>query len=179
MNTQDRAVVKALLQTMTDRYLTCSEEFRAAIKHFNATTTKGMQKHSPSTAELLGVKCNYLVDVFSPDTIDANPHGVRVEFATAEEAEAFEATQRATGDVQISEDPANARVLIARAIYTGANSFGGVIGEHEELVETLRNAGYLTAAHKVDAVYETLRGGNHQELRAAWLAALRGVSAAL
>lgn len=172
MNTQDRAVVKALLQNMTDKYLTGSDEFRAALKHFNITTTS-YHSHEGFT------KTKHVVIVFTPDRIDRCPHGFHVEFASREEAEAYEAAQRATGDVEIKEDAATARAVIAQAIHAGANSFGGVIGEHEDLVETLRNAGYLTAAHKVDAVYDTLDTSNHKTMRKSWLEALRDVSAAL
>ena len=283
MNTQDRAVVKSLLQYMTDKFLTGGDEFRAALKHFNITTTS-YQPYEGFT------KTKHVVMVFAADRIDRCPHGFRVEFASKEEAEAYEAKMRATGDeltaedidalhaeamdmnaevdlvrwdaamtaeramddacrvadaahaealemnvgielakhimaaMKDSDDAADAargclardgfneinfiihaalmaraevlkahaealemnqarsetiRAIIAQVIHAGANSFGGVIGEHEELVETLRNAGYLTAAHKVDAVYDTLDASNHKAVRKSWLAALRDVSAAL
>lgn len=230
MNTQDRAVVKSLLQYMTDKFLTGGDEFRAALKHFNITTTS-YQSYEGFT------KTRHVVMVFAADRIDRCPHGFRVEFASKEEAEAYETKMRATGDqpvdtkvlkarethakalaanieaahaeaLEMNEefdikasarsfkadqlDAAHAealgmnqsrsetiRAIIAQAIHAGANSFGGVIGEHEELVETLRNAGYLTAAHKVDAVYDTLDASNHKAVRKSWLAALRDVSAAL
>lgn len=223
MNTQDRAVVKSLLQYMTDKFLTGGDEFRAALKHFNITTSS-YQPYEGFT------KTKHVVMVFAADRIDRCPHGFRVEFASKEEAEAYEAKMRATGDELTAEDidalhaealdmnaevdlvrwdaamtaeramddacrvadAAHAealemnqarsetiRAIVAQAIHAGANSFGGVIGEHEELVETLRNAGYLTAAHKVDAVYDTLDASNHKAVRKSWLAALRDVSAAL
>ncbi len=39
MNNQDREVVKALLQKLTESNLVDGDEFKAAIKHFNITTT--------------------------------------------------------------------------------------------------------------------------------------------
>lgn len=205
MNTQDRAVVKALLQYMTDKFLTGGDEFRAALKHFNITTTS-YQPYEGFT------KTKHVVMVFAADRIDRCPHGFRVEFASKEEAEAYEAAQRATGDELTAEDidalhaealdmnaevdlvrwdaamtaeramqarSETVRAIIAQAIHVGANSFGGIIGEHEELVETLRNAGYPIAARKVDAVYDTLEGSDYKVVRKAWLAALRDVSATL
>ena len=96
MNTQDRAVVKALLQYMTERYLTGSEEFRAALKHFNITTTAIGQKFTDESAALFADKPNHFVDVFSPDTIDSHPHGLRSTADSKAEAEAYAADARAT-----------------------------------------------------------------------------------
>ncbi|WP_109217626.1 hypothetical protein, partial [Klebsiella pneumoniae] len=91
MNTQDRAVVKSLLQYMTDKFLTGGDEFRAALKQFNITTTS-YQSYEGFT------KTRHVVMVFAADRIDRCPHGFRVEFASKEEAEAYETKMRATGD---------------------------------------------------------------------------------
>lgn len=87
MTHQDRQVVKELLQHLTDKCLTSSEEFRTALKHFNITTTwqasnKGL------------TKTTHLVDVFSPETIDAEPHGKRYAYEDAEYADEFAKTMR-------------------------------------------------------------------------------------
>jgi hypothetical protein len=93
---KDRQTVKSLLQYMTDHYLIGSDEFRAAIKQFNVTTTS---VHDRGEFFSTTFRCRYLVDVFSPETIDANPNGVRYEFDTEEQAVAFAAEQRMAGDV--------------------------------------------------------------------------------
>lgn len=230
MNTQDRAVVKALLQSMTERHLTSSPEFWAALDHFNITTTCQFEKLSPEVLSVFGKKGNFVVDVYSPDTTEAM--SVRYEFDSEELASAFAANQRIIGDEpvdtrvqdveaahaealemdaefnfeKVSRDinlgdflaktadlePANpelldalkvdmapARAVIARALHVGANSWGGVIGEHEELVETLRNAGYPATAIKVDNVLDAIGGNNHKEIRKNWLEALRKVSSSI
>lgn len=110
MNTQDRAVVKALLQYMTERHLTGSEEFRAAIKHFNVTTAHTGQMVSDDCAKFFASENNYFVDVFTPDTIDNHPHGLRTTSDSKAEAEAYAADASARGD-----EPVNTRVLDARA----------------------------------------------------------------
>ena len=150
--------------------------------------------------------------VFAADRIDRYPHGLRVAFASKEEAEAYEADIRATGD-----QPVNTKVLIARethartlaanieaahaealemnqsrsetiraviaqALHVAANSFGHVIGEHQELVETLHNAGFADAARKVDAVFDEVEGdgtASHKVIRARWREALHRVSASI
>lgn len=213
MNTQDRAVVKALLQYMTDKCLTGSPEFRAAVKQFAVTTTwYGKDIEHDESAKILGVKHNHFVDVYYPSRIDAHPHGERFKFETKAEADAFAAHERANGDSAIAQllakasdlAPANpelvealnaspavdmaaaARAIIARAIHVGANSFGHVIGEHEELVEELRNAGYLDAARLVDEELDTIADeamgdgtATHKVIRSRWLDAMRRVSAAI
>lgn len=93
---RDRQTVKTLLQYMTDKFLTGSAEFRATIKQFNITTT--CQHDCRSMLE----RC-YYVDVFSPETIDASPNGVRYEFDTKEQADEFAAEQRMAGDVPAAE----------------------------------------------------------------------------
>lgn len=110
MNTQDRAVVKALLQYMTERHLTGSDEFRAALKHFNITTAHTGQMVSDESAKLFGQENNYFVDVFTPDTIDNHHNGLRATSSSKAKAEAYAADARATGD-----EPVNTRVLNARA----------------------------------------------------------------
>lgn len=115
MNTQDRAVVKALLQYMTERHLTGSDEFRAALKHFNVTTAHTGQMVSDDSAKFFGCENNYFVHVFSPDTIDNHTHGLRATSDSKAEAEAYAADARATGDEQV-----NTRVLAARAAHDKA-----------------------------------------------------------
>lgn len=215
MNTQDREVVKALLQSMTDTCLFHSDEFRAALKHFNITTTYTGQDVSDEAAFLLGKEHNHFVNVFRPSSIDTNPHGERYWFATKAEAEDLSDRESKSYDQPIEAAHTEAlemdaefnferisreinspdhlpceaetdqsrretiRAVIARAIHVGANSFGDVIGEHEELVETLRNAGFIHAANRVDAVYDKLSGQPQKEKRKNWLELLRGVSASI
>lgn len=228
MNVTDRLIVKNLLQSMTDSCLFHTEEFRAALKHFNVTTTSyHCNEHF--------IETQHIVIVFAADRIDRYPHGLRVAFASKEEAEAYEADIRATGD-----QPVNTKVLIARethartlaanieaahaealemdaefnfervsreinqshtealemnqsrsetiraviaqALHVAANSFGHVIGEHQELVETLHNAGFADAARKVDAVFDEVEGdgtASHKVIRARWREALHRVSASI
>lgn len=255
MNTQDRAVVKALLQYMTDKCLTGSTEFRVALKHFDITTTyMGQDIERDEFAKVLGIEHNHFVDVLYASHIDTAPHGERFKFKTKEEAVAFAARERTVGDARVNNRVLDAlaahsealeveavrnltarqahfvfhntaaeraeaieaahaealevdaefnfelisreintpdmpctdesrsqtiRAIIAQAIHVGANSFGHVIGEHEELVETLRNAGYEDAADKVDPVIDAIGGENHKQIRASWLKALRNVSASI
>ena len=205
MNVTDRLIVKNLLQSMTDSCLFHTEEFRAALKHFNVTTTSyHCNEHF--------IETQHIVIVFAADRIDRYPHGLRGAFASKEEAEAYEADIRATGD-----QPVNTKVLIARethartlaanieaahaealemnqsrsetiraviaqALHVAANSFGHVIGEHQELVETLHNAGFADAARKVDAVFDEVEGdgtASHKVIRARWREALHRVSASI
>lgn len=207
MNTTDRQIIKDLLQSLTDRCLFGSEEFRAAQKHFNITTTYSGQQVSDEVAVLLGKEHNHFVDVLYASRIDAHPRGERFWFATRKEAVEFAARERTIGDrpdVQTAIDAAHdealamnaeidlrrwdatvtaeretARAIIAQAIHVGANSSGHVIGEHEELVETLHNAGFLQAAVMVDAIIDGLGGSNHKEIRSNWLAGLRQISASI
>lgn len=129
MNTQDRAVVKALLQYMTERHLTGSEEFRAALKHFNITTTYIDQQVSDEAAALLGKEHNHFVDVFRPSSIDTQPHGERYWFATKAEAEDLSTCERMSGD-----EPVNTRVLAARAAHDKALAMN-IESAHAEALE--------------------------------------------
>ncbi len=83
MNAQDREVVRALLQRMTEKHLTSSPEFAEALKHFNIYTAVTYQ---PSTKSILDKKLVYPMDVYTPETIDENPHGIRFEFESRLEA---------------------------------------------------------------------------------------------
>ena len=278
MNATDRLIVKNLLQSMANSCLFHSEEFRAALKHFNITTTYSDQQVSDEAAALLGKEQNYFVDVFYPSRIEQHPHGERFWFATKTEADSFSARERMNGDQPVNDrvlaarethartlatniekahaealafnaevdevaaadqwdewanqhdsrkteaqmiesDHAEAlemneefdikasarafkaekvetahaealamdqsrsetiRAVIAQALHVAANSFGHVIGEHEELVETLRNAGFADAARKVDAVFDEADASGtapHNVIRARWREALRRVSA--
>jgi len=266
MNAQDRAVVKSLLQYMTDKCLTGSDQFRAAMVYFDVTTTWETTKYLPETAEALGEEQNHIVDVFSPVSAC---HARRFTFGTEQEAKTFAMNARAdeniperelaqawwlshsaawqaralerlhaealemdaefnfelvSREINISDLPCmdddrarwldnrwamfwkacddatrasmveaahtealtmnqsrseTVRAVIASAIHAGANSFGHVIGEHEQLVEILRDAGYADAAGKVDAVFETIGGDNHKAIRRSWLEKLREVSATI
>lgn len=210
MNATDRLIVKNLLQSMANSCLFHSEEFRAALKHFNITTTYSDQQVSDEAAALLGKEQNYFVDVFYPSRIEQHPHGERFWFATKTEADSFSARERMNGDQPVNDrvlaarethartlatniEKAHAealamdqsrsetiRAVIAQALHVAANSFGHVIGEHEELVETLRNAGFADAARKVDAVFDEADASGtapHNVIRARWREALRRVSA--
>jgi hypothetical protein len=95
MQTNDRAVAKQLLQYLTDHMLYSSDEFRAALKHFNVTTTC---LHDRGEFFSTTFRQRFLVDVFSPATIDKNPYGVRYEFDHWEQAKAFSARERAYGE---------------------------------------------------------------------------------
>lgn len=97
---KDRQTVKALLQYMTDHCLTDSDEFRETIKRFNVTTT-GI--HDRGEFFSTTFRARYLVDVFSPETIDASPNGVRVEFDTKDQADDFAAEQQRAGDTPAAE----------------------------------------------------------------------------
>jgi len=235
MNATDRLIVKNLLQSMSDSCLFHTEEFRAALKHFNVTTTYVDQQVSDEAAALLSKEHNHFVDVFHPSRIEQHPHGERFWFATKVEADAFSARERMNGD-----EPVNTKVLIARethartlaanieaahaealemdaefnfervsreinqshtealemnqsrsetiraviaqALHVAANSFGHVIGEHQELVETLHNAGFADAARKVDALFDEVEGdgtASHKVIRARWREALHRVSASI
>ncbi|EBR3312482.1 hypothetical protein B7I61_21890 [Salmonella enterica] len=83
MNAQDREVVRALLQRLTEKHLTSSPEFAEAIKHFNISTAV---TYPPRTPSLLDGKQVYPMDVYTPETIDENPHGIRIEFESRLEA---------------------------------------------------------------------------------------------
>lgn len=256
MNLQDRAVVKALLQSMTNSCLFHTDEFRAALKHFNITTTYIDQQVSDEAAVLLGKENNHFVDVFRPRTIDTHTLGERYWFATKAEAEDFATSEGMSCDQSIEAAHAEAllmdaefnfelvsrvinisdlpcmdedraqwlknrwsmfwgatdvatrvsmveaahvealamnqssretvRAIIAQAIHAGANSFGHVTGEHEELVETLRNAGFARAASAVDQVMDEIEDqtmgdgtATHKVIRSRWLEALRRVSATI
>ncbi|WP_042857981.1 hypothetical protein [Dickeya sp. NCPPB 3274] len=71
------------------------------------------------------------------------------------------------------------RAVIARATHVAANSFGGVIGEHEELVETLRKAGFTSIVSVVDAIYEGVCVASQDTTRKSWIAKLHQISADL
>jgi hypothetical protein len=93
MSNQDREVVKNLLQYMTEKCLTGSPEFKAALKHFNITTTYQDRGYSEEDAKFCGRGLYYIVDVNYPDgTID------RSQFGTELEAKEFAAQERAIGD---------------------------------------------------------------------------------
>lgn len=83
MNKQDREVVKDLLQYMTERGLTGSSQFDAALKHFEVTT---VVIHPVREGNFLRKEEIYSMDVYSPETIDKNPYGVRYEYKSREEA---------------------------------------------------------------------------------------------
>jgi hypothetical protein len=68
------------------------------------------------------------------------------------------------------------RVIIARALHVAANSFGHVIGEHDELVETLTDAGFADTARRVDAIMDRIGGETHKEIRTNWRRELQVVS---
>lgn len=130
MNTQDRAVVKALLQYMTDKCLTSSDEFRAALKQFNVTTTySGKDIEHDESAKILGVKHNHFVDVYYPSRVDEHHYGERFKFETKEEADAFSARERMNGD-----EPVNTRVLAARAVHDKALAMN-IESAHTEALE--------------------------------------------
>lgn len=93
---KDRHTVKSLLQYMTNQCLTGSNEFRTAIKHFNVTTTS---LHDRGEFFSTTFRHRYIVDVFSPESIEGIPRSVRYEFDTEEQAVAFAAEQRMAGDV--------------------------------------------------------------------------------
>ncbi|EED9388529.1 hypothetical protein AAA63_004295 [Salmonella enterica subsp. enterica] len=60
---------------MTEQHLTGLPEFAEAIKHFNVSTAV---TYAPDlNADGREVKKVYPMDVFTPETIDANPQGVR------------------------------------------------------------------------------------------------------
>lgn len=84
VNEQERQAAKSLLQYMADKCLTGSDQFRTAIKRFNIIVTCNHDR-----GEFFGTTFDhrYIVDVFSPLTIDAHPNGVRYEFATAAQAD--------------------------------------------------------------------------------------------
>jgi len=83
---QDRTMVKNLLQYMTDKVLTSSPEFAAALEHFSITTT--WQGETPRGFDERDRA--FFVDVFSPDA----PTGERHTFSSKEEADAFAAERR-------------------------------------------------------------------------------------
>ena len=194
MNTQDRAVVKALLQYMTTKCLTGSDEFRAALKHFNVTTTWQDKLSSFSGDE-------HFVDVFSPHNVDTKPGGFRTTFPNEEVATAYAKYARAIGD-----EPVNARVLAARdyiaieaahaealaindarsiimrAIHVAANSFGGVIGEAEELVGDLTKIGRADLGLKVESLMDAVEcdiNKEHDAQRANFRRCLHAIANAL
>ncbi|MCT4707695.1 hypothetical protein MUA03_17590 [Enterobacteriaceae bacterium H16N7] len=64
---QDRTMVKNLLQYLTDKVLTSSSEFAAALEHFSITTTwQGETPRGPDECDRA-----FFVDVFSPHTAQA------------------------------------------------------------------------------------------------------------
>lgn len=69
--------------------------------------------------------------------------------------------------------------IIRTAQRVAANSFGHVIGEHEELVDTLRAEGHHDIALHVDAVIDMIGGANHKEIRKAYIGALDVILAGL
>ena len=86
MNAQDREVVKNLLQYMTHKCLTGSDEFYATLTHFNITTTYCWTNENATKP--------YVVDVFYPECANFE----RNTFSTKEEAQEFEAQVSAQGD---------------------------------------------------------------------------------
>lgn len=98
MINQDREVVKKLLQYMTEKCLTGSPEFKAALKHFNITTTYQAHSINPEYAKICGRSLYYFVDAYRPDgSTDRN------EFGTELEAKEFAAEEQASGDQPESE----------------------------------------------------------------------------
>lgn len=95
MNQQERQAAKSLLQYMADKCLTGSEQFRSAIKQFDIIVTCD---HDRGEFFSTTFDHRYIVDVFSPLTIDAHPNGVRYEFATAAQADEFSKKERTYGD---------------------------------------------------------------------------------
>ena len=195
MNTQDRAVVKALLQYMTTKCLTGSDEFRAALKHFNVTTAHTGQMVSDECAKVFGHENNYFVDVLSPDTIDNHPHGLRATSNSKAETEAYAADARARGDEPVNTPVLNARAyhdetlatnnaraIIMRAIHVAANSFGGVIGEAEELVVDLTKIGRADLGLKVESLMDAVEchiNKEHDAQRANFCRGLHAIANAL
>ncbi|HCR1107383.1 TPA: hypothetical protein OMU21_004962 [Klebsiella aerogenes] len=90
----EKTTVKALLQRMTDRCLTGSAEFREALKVFGVTTTYSFYTEAHFEELEPEGTAHYFVDVFAPDTIDAEPHGRRYGFAKASDAVRFELEHR-------------------------------------------------------------------------------------
>lgn len=91
----ERAIVKPLLQHMTELYITNQPEFKAAIVHFNITTTAIVTDEDEGVTTVI---------VFSPQSIANNPHGVRYEFDTMDQAQHFAMIKRASGDAGMSYD---------------------------------------------------------------------------
>lgn len=234
MNTQDRAVVKALLQYMATKSLTGSDEFRAALKHFNVTTAHTGQMVSDECAKVFGHDNNYFVDVLSPDTIDNHPHGLRATSNSKAETEAYAADARARGDEPVNTRVLNARAyhaetlvinieaaraeahqwndfldsfdgyikeecmvdfvhaealaindaraIIMRTIHVAANSFGGVIGEAEELVVDLTKIGRADLGLKVESLMDAVEcdiNKEHDAQRANFRRGLHAIANAL
>lgn len=157
MYTQDREVVKALLQYMTDKCLVCSSEFRAALKHFNITTTYTSQQMTDESAKLFKMNDNHFVVVYSYSDIDAEPHGTRHSFATKAEAEAFAAGERTKGDAPISQaaiDATHDEALRVNARRRVAEFFGGLdhAGRMAKLDEAHTEALVMDAEREPDAI---------------------------
>lgn len=76
---------------------------------------------------------------------------------------------------RVAPEAVTAETIINRALHVAANSFGHVIGEHEDLVEELRAAGFNAEADQVEAAFDTVGGANHNEIRANWRKAIRAV----
>lgn len=100
MSTEDRQVVKALLQYLTEKGLTGSEQFRAAIKHFNVSTAITWAARDVG---FLNKELVYEMDVFTPENIDSNPHGERRKFKSLGEVEAVREEVKTSGDEPTEE----------------------------------------------------------------------------
>lgn len=157
MYTQDREVVKTLLQYMTDTCLVYSSEFRAALKHFNITTTYTGHQLSDEMADIFGMNDNHFVIVYSFTNIDTEHHGVRHSFATKAEAEAFAAGERIKGDAptsQASIEAAHDEALRVNARRRVAEFFGGLdhAGRMAKLDEAHTEALVMDAEREPDAI---------------------------
>lgn len=96
MTYRDRSVIKALLQKMTDGFLVGTDEFRAAIVHFNIGTT--IQTTIPGRFNQPEM---FAVDAFCPESIARNPNGQRSMFMTLAESDRYSEDIRATGDTVV------------------------------------------------------------------------------
>ena len=123
MNTQDRAVVKALLQSMTNSCLFHTDEFRAALKHFNITTTYSGQQVSDEAATLLGKEKNHFVDVFYPDNVDTEPYGVRFWFDSKAEARYYEQLKWLLANKQIKSFRLQPRYTLLESFKKNGKTF--------------------------------------------------------
>ncbi|AXF51490.1 hypothetical protein PQA73_gp62 [Erwinia phage Pavtok] len=99
MNAPDRSAVVTLLNYLASKYLHTSNEVRATAAHFNVTLTVQHEKAERPFFNASDDTRNYVVDVFRPNA--KTIHGERYDFATAEEADFFAATQR--GEILVKD----------------------------------------------------------------------------